>query len=139
MSTDDSPVTLVQGSLGFPEVDLDAFVHWSSQGSEATSSLQTPPLGDKTSPPAISSSTSHHSTSFQSINQPSSSYRQAGKHSTASLIWESAGMMPRLKLPVLPNREQGPPPRPPAPFPGVPPDMPSGPSIATARYSDVSL
>ena len=111
---------VAQQSAGFPEIEADAFLDWNSQASGATSADQAPSAGDPASDIESTSSLSQQKYNQQQQQQP------------GSLIWESAGLVPRLKLPVLVNREQattlGR-----SATPSIPPDMPSGPSIATAR------
>ena len=101
----------MQPSTGFPEIDADAPLDWNSQASGEASTEQA----------SFSAQTGQQSSD---LGQPSSS----------SLIWESAGLVPRLKLPVLVHRDQAsssPTGR--LSIPCSPRDMPCGPSVATAR------
>ncbi len=91
---------------------------WNSQATGEAPADHTLSTGD---PPSDADSASHL------VTQDHTQQQQCA----GSLIWESAGLAPRLKLPVLVN---------PAPsssnsggVPSLTPDMPSGPSIATAR------
>ncbi len=109
---------LLQQSAGFPEIEADTFLDWNSQASAEAPADHTLSAGG---PPPDADSASHL------ITQDHTQQQQCA----GSLIWESAGLAPCLKLPVLVN---------PAPcssnsggVPRLPPDMPSGPSIATAR------
>ena len=109
----------LQQSACFPEIEADTFLDWNSQAFGAASTDQAPSAGD-----AASDSDS----ALRSSHKDDSHYQQTPD----SLMWESAGLMPRLKLPVLVNPDQ------PSSLgnsmaPSMPPDMPNGPSIATAR------
>lgn len=116
--TDSLLSCLLQQSAGFPEIEADTFLDWNSQATGEAPADHTLSAGD---PPSDAESALH--SSAQDCTQQQ---QYAG-----SLIWESAGLAPRLKLPVLVNPAQsssnsgG--------VPSLPPDMPTGPSIATAR------
>ena len=109
---------LLQQSAGFPEIEADTFLDWNSQASGEAPADHTLSAGDA---PSDAESALYSNT--QDCHQQ--------QQCTGSLIWESAGLAPRLKLPVLVNpahsssNSGG--------VPSLPPDMPSGPSIATAR------
>ena len=108
----------MQQSAGFPEIEADNFLDWNSQASDEAHADKAPSALDSTSDLASSSRLSQQNCS-QSQPCP------------GSLIWESAGLVPRLKLPVIVNRDPASVVKP--AMPSLPPDMPSGPSIATAR------
>ena len=111
---------LLQQSPGFPEIEPDAHVDWNSQASSNAS----------TAHPATLADSEPDNTFF--FRQQEQSFNNA--HSS-NLIWESAGLVPQLQLPVLVPQDKTPPellgaqasPR------SSPSDMPNGPSIATAR------
>ena len=110
--------SVLQQSPGFPEIDPDAHLDWHSQASGETSTTQ----------PSTATDAEANGT-FSFHQQPQSS------NHASSLTWESAGLLPRLQLPALAPQDKPTPhllgPR--ASPPSSPSDMPSGPSIATAR------
>lgn len=110
--------SVLQQSPGFPQIDPDAHLDWHSQASGEASTTQ----------PLIATDAEADGT-FSYHQQ-----RQSSNHAS-SLTWESAGLLPRLQLPVLAPQDKSTPhllgPR--ASPPSSPSDMPSGPSIATAR------
>ena len=109
---------VLPSAAGFPEIEADTFLDWNSQASGEAPADHTLSAGDA---PSDAESALYSNT--QDCHQQ--------QQCTGSLIWESAGLAPRLKLPVLVNpahsssNSGG--------VPSLPPDMPSGPSIATAR------
>ena len=109
---------LLQQSAGFPEIEADTFLDWNSQAAGEAPADHALSPGD---PPSDTKAVSHSNTQDYVQEQ----------QCAGSLIWESAGLAPRLKLPVLVNPAH-------SSSNGVgvlslPPDMPTGPSIATAR------
>lgn len=109
----------LQQSPGFPEVEPDVHLDWNSQALDEPSAAQTTTAADI---------------------EPDGNFcftHQDQNHTQAhpsSLIWDSEGLVPRLQLPILKHQDQ-PPSQPSGVFltPRLPPDMPNGPSIATAR------
>ncbi|KAL0021131.1 hypothetical protein WJX77_002577 [Trebouxia sp. C0004] len=105
-------------SAGFPEIEADTFLDWNSQATGEA-------------PVDHTLSAGHPSSDAESALHTNAQNCTQQQHYAGSLIWESAGLAPRLKLPVLVNPAQsssnsgG--------VPSLPPDMPTGPSIATAR------
>lgn len=110
---------MLQQSPGFPELEPDAHVDWNSQAFDETSTTQPPGTAD-----AEPDDTFFFRQQEQSFNNAYSS----------NLIWESAGLVPRLQLPVLVPQDKA---LNPLGATGSTPrsssNMPSGPSMATAR------
>ena len=113
-------VDVLQQSPGFPEIDPHVHVDWNSQASIEASATQ------------LSTDAAAEPDSAFFFRQQEQSFNNA--HSS-NLIWESAGLVPQLQLPVLVPQD-----KPPSnllearPSPhSSPRDMPSGPSVATAR------
>lgn len=109
----------LQQSPGFPEVQPDVHLDWNSQALDEPSAPQTASAAD--------------------VKPDGRFYftHQDQNHTQAypsSLICDSKGLVPHLQLPSLKRQDQ-PPSQPGGGFltPSLPPDMPNGPSIATAR------
>lgn len=110
---------LLQQPLGFPEVEPDVHLDWNSQALDEAALPQTTSAAD-----AEPDDSSYFGQNDQNHTQAHPS----------SLIWDSEGLVPCLQLPVLKHRNH-PPSLPCGGFltPSLPCDMPTGPSIASAR------
>ena len=111
---------VLQQSPGFPEIEPHVHVDWNSQASKEASTTQ---------PSTVANAEPDNSFLFRQQEQ---SFDNA--HSS-NPMWESASLVPRLQLPVLVPQDKPPPnlleAR--ASPSSSSSDMPSGPSIATAR------
>lgn len=113
-------LTVLQQSPGFPEIEPHVHMDWNSQASNEASTTQ--PSNDADAEPDNAFLFRQQEQSLDNAH-------------CSNLIWESEGLVPQLQLPVLVPQGKPPPnllearasPH------SSPRDMPSGPSIATAR------